>query len=127
MNVEDIPKTSFIIPNGTYGYIKMPFGLKNAGATFQKMVNKVFKNQIDRNMECYVDDMIVMSLFRDHAEDLRECFETLRRNNMRISPNKCTFEVNSGKFLGYMVSARGNRSKPRKYQGCDRHGSPKNH
>ncbi|KAK1363227.1 hypothetical protein POM88_038788 [Heracleum sosnowskyi] len=97
MNVEDIPKTAFITPKGTYAYIKMPFGLKNAGATFQKMINKVFKEQIGRNVECYVDDMIVKSMFKDHAEDLRECFETLRKNNMRINPSKCTFGVASDK------------------------------
>ncbi|KAL8093495.1 hypothetical protein AgCh_035391 [Apium graveolens] len=77
MNDRDVPKTTFITPKGTYAYIKMPFGLKNAGATFQRMVNKVFKEQIGRNMEAYVDDMIVKSLFQDHAEDLKKCFETL--------------------------------------------------
>ncbi|XP_074323291.1 uncharacterized protein LOC141660225 [Apium graveolens] len=116
MNDRDVPKTAFITPKGTYAYIKMPFGLKNAGATFQRMVNKVFKEQIGRNMEAYVDDMIVKSLFRDHAEDLKECFETLRKNNMRINPNKCTFGVSSGKFLGYMVSARGIEANPEKIE-----------
>ena len=114
MDAEDIPKTAFITPKGTYAYIKMPFGLKNAGATFQRMVNKVFADQIGRNMECYVDDMIVKSLFRDHADDLKECFETLRRNNMKINPAKCTFGVCSGKFLGYMVCARGIEANPEK-------------
>nr|XP_017250755.1 PREDICTED: uncharacterized protein LOC108221384 [Daucus carota subsp. sativus] len=114
MDAEDIPKTAFITPKGTYAYIKMPFGLKNAGATFQRMVNKVFADQIGRNMEYYVDDMIVKSLFRDHADDLKECFETLRRNNMKINPAKCTFGVCSGKFLGYMVSARGIEANPEK-------------
>ncbi|XP_074337303.1 uncharacterized protein LOC141674495 [Apium graveolens] len=107
MNTVDIPKTAFITPKGTYAYIKMPFGLKNTGATFQRMVNKVFNEQISRNMERYVDDMIVKLLFRDHAEDLRECFKTLRRNNMKINPRKCTFRVASGKFPGYLVSERG--------------------
>ncbi|XP_074346594.1 uncharacterized protein LOC141685387 [Apium graveolens] len=64
MNDKDVPKTTFITPKGTYAYIKMPFGLMNAGATFQQMVNKVFKEQIGRNMEAYVDDMIVKSLFQ---------------------------------------------------------------
>ncbi|XP_063941458.1 uncharacterized protein LOC135149627 [Daucus carota subsp. sativus] len=114
MDAEDIPKTAFITPKGTYAYIKMAFGLKNTGATFQRMVNKVFADQIGRNMECYVDDMIVKSLFRDHADDLKECFETLRRNNMKINPAKCTFGVCSGKFLGYMVSARGIEANPEK-------------
>lgn len=77
MNRNDIPKTVFITPKGTYAHIKMPFGLKNAGATFQRIVNKIFKAQIGQNMECYMDDMIVKLLFADHADDLRECFETL--------------------------------------------------
>ena len=114
MDAEDIPKTAFITPKGTYAYIKMPFDLKNTGATFQRMVNKVFAEQIGRNMECYVDEMIVKSLFRDHADDLKECFETLRRNNMKINPAKCTFGVCSGRFLGYMVSARGIEANPEK-------------
>ncbi|XP_074374056.1 uncharacterized protein LOC141714436 [Apium graveolens] len=116
MNDRDVPKTAFITPKGTYAYIKMPFGLKNAGTTFQRMVNKVFKEQIGRNMEAYVDDMIVKSLFRDHTEDLKECFETLQKNNMRINPNKCTFGISSGKFLGYMVSARGIEANPEKIE-----------
>lgn len=69
MNNEDVPKTAFITPSGTYAYIRMPLGLKNAGATFQRMVNKVFKVQIGRYMECYVDDIIVKSLFGDNVVD----------------------------------------------------------
>lgn len=71
------------------------------------MVNKVFKEKIGRNIECYVDHMIVKSFTQDHAKDLKECFVTLRENNMRINPKKCTFGVANGKFLGYMVNARG--------------------
>lgn len=70
MNRDDIPKTAFITPNDTYAYIKMPFGLKNEGATFQMIVNRIFRAQIGQNMECYVEDMIVKSLFRDHTDDL---------------------------------------------------------
>lgn len=58
-----------------------------------------------KKMECYVDDMIVKSKYKDYAEDLKEWFETPRKKNMRINPNKYTFGVASGKFLGYMVSA----------------------
>lgn len=108
MNRDDIPKTAFIMLKGTYAYIKMPFGLKNTGATFQRIVNRIFEERIGRNMECYVDDIIVKSLFADHADDLGECFETLREN----TPNKCTFEVASGKFLDNMVSARGIEANP---------------
>ncbi|XP_074337068.1 uncharacterized protein LOC141674248 [Apium graveolens] len=77
INDKDVPNTAFITPKATYAYIKMPFGLKNAGATFQRIVNKVFKEQNGRNMEAYIDDMPVKSLFQDHTKDLRKCFETL--------------------------------------------------
>lgn len=96
MNVEDIPRIAFITPNGTYAYIKMSFGLKNAGVTFQRVVNKIFAKMIGTNMECYVGDMIVNPLFRDHAENFRECFKILiRKNNKKINPNKCMFRVSS--------------------------------
>lgn len=86
----------------------MPFGLKNAGATYQRLVNKVFKDQIGRNMEAYIDDMLVKSI-DEHAllADLREVFVILRATRMRLNPKKCVFGATSGKFLGYMVSEEG--------------------
>lgn len=78
------------------------------------MVNKIFAKQIGRNKECFVEDLMVKSFFRDHAEDFREYFEMLRKNNMRINPSKYTFEMASGNFLGYMVSARGIKTNPEK-------------
>jgi reverse transcriptase-like protein len=72
----------------------MPFGLKNAGATYQRMVNKVFNSQIGRNIEVYVDDMITKSKQdKDHAADLRETFMTRRNHKMRRNPDKCVFGV----------------------------------
>lgn len=66
-------------------------------------------------MECYVDDMIVKSRkVPDHISDLKECFETLRKNNMKLNPSKCTFGVRAGNFLGYMVSQRGIEANPEK-------------
>ena len=83
----------------------MPFGLKNAGATYQRLVNKMFHDQIGRNVEVYVDDMLVKSKTdEDHLIDLKETFQTLRRYNMKLNPAKCVFRVSSGKFLGFMVS-----------------------
>lgn len=79
MNRDDILKTTSIMSKGMYAYIKMPFCLKNSWAIFQRIVNMIFKEHIGRNMECYVDDMIVKSLFGDHADNLRKCFETLRK------------------------------------------------
>ena len=75
----------------------MPFGLKNAGATYQRLVNKIFSRQIGRNMKVYVDDMLVKSKEEDtHLDDLKETFATLRQYQMRLNPSKCTFGVSSG-------------------------------
>ena len=86
----------------------MPFGLKNAGATYQRLMNKMFANQIERNVQVYVDDMLVKSWREDnHLEDLKETFDTLRFYNMKLNPSKCAFGETAGKFLGFMVSQRG--------------------
>ena len=80
MAPHDEEKTAFITDRGLYYYKVMPFGLKNAGATHQRLVNKIFKNQIGRNMEVYMDDMLVKSRHADqHLSDQKETFVTLRR------------------------------------------------
>ena len=86
----------------------MPFGLKNAGVTYQRLMNKMFAHQIGRNIQVYVDDMLVKSLCEnDHLNDLQETFDTLRSYNMKLNPSKCVFGVTAGKFLGFMVFQRG--------------------
>ena len=86
----------------------MPFGLKNAGATYQRLMNKMFAQQIGRNVQVYLDNMPVKSRREeDHLEDLRKTFDTLRSYNMKLNPGKCPFGVTAGKFLGFMVSQRG--------------------
>ncbi|PKA47761.1 RNA-directed DNA polymerase like [Apostasia shenzhenica] len=98
MAKEDEEKTAFV----------MPFGLKNAGATYQRMIDAVFKGQRGRNLEAYVDDILVKSKsWIEHLSDLRETLHTLRRYNLKLNPAKCTFGAASGKFLGYLVSVRG--------------------
>jgi ribonuclease HI len=117
MHEVDQEKTSFITDRGLYCYKMMPFGLKNAGATYQRLVNKMFREQIGRNVEVYVDDMLVKSIrSKSHVEDLTETFETLRRYQMKLNPAKCAFGVASGKFLGFMVSQRGIEANPEKIQ-----------
>jgi hypothetical protein len=126
MHPEDREKTAFITDRGLYCYKVMPFGLKNAGATYQRLVNKMFKAQIGRNMEVYVDDMLVKSTKSiDHVHDLREAFETLKRYGMKLNPAKCAFGVSSGKFLGYMVSSRGIEANPEKIRAILEMQSPK--
>ncbi|GKV49958.1 hypothetical protein SLEP1_g56680 [Rubroshorea leprosula] len=106
--LEDEVKTSFCVSDEIYCYVMMPFGLKNAGATYQKKVKIVFQAQIDKNLEVYVDDIVVKSLkAEDHLTDLGETFDNLRKHSMKLNLAKCVFEVESGKFLGLLVSKRG--------------------
>ena len=105
MDEADKEKTSFITSQGLFCYKVMPFSLKNAGATYQRLVNYMFRPQIGRNVKVYVDDMLVKSLDEErHLDDLQETFDTLRRHQMKLNPNKCVFGVSLGKFLGFMVS-----------------------
>jgi hypothetical protein len=115
MAEEDQEKTSFITNRSLYCYKVMPFGLKNAGATYQRLVNRMFEKQMGRNVEVYVDDMLVKSAKAlDHISDLKETFDTIRRYRMRLNPAKCAFGVSSRKFLGYLVSQRGIEANPEK-------------
>ena len=105
MTKEDQEKTDFITSQWLYCYNVMPFESKNAGPTYQRLVNKMFSNQIGRNIEVYVDDMLVKSKEElMHLDDLRETFATLRQYQMKLNPSKCAFGVALGKFLGFMVS-----------------------
>ena len=80
----------------------MLFGLKNAGATYQRLMNKMFANQIGTNVQVYVDDMLVKSRRKDdYLKDLKETFDTLRSYNMKLNPSKCLFGVTAGKFLRF--------------------------
>ena len=126
MAEEDQEKTSFITSQGLYCYKVMPFGLKNIGATYQRLVNKMFSKQIGKNMEVYVDDMLVKSKEElAHLDDLKETFTTLKQYQMKLNPAKCIFGVASGKFLGFMVSQRGIEVNPEKVQAIINMASPK--
>ncbi|GKV37355.1 hypothetical protein SLEP1_g45396 [Rubroshorea leprosula] len=120
MAPEDEVKTSFYAGDEIYCYVMMLFGLKNAGATYQKMVTIVFRAQISRNLEVYVDDIVVKSSrAEDHLTDLAGTFNNLRRCSMKLNPAKCTFSVESGKFLGFMVSRRGIEVNPKKIKAIE--------
>ncbi|MCQ7691381.1 reverse transcriptase domain-containing protein, partial [Salmonella enterica] len=126
MAPEDREHTAFLTDQGVYFYKVMPFGLKNAGATYQRTVNKMFAHQIGRNMEVYVDDMIVKSREAGtHLADLAEAFATLRKFGMRLNPTKCAFGVTSGKFLGFIVHQRGIDANPEKVQAIINMQSPR--
>nr|GEW91202.1 reverse transcriptase domain-containing protein [Tanacetum cinerariifolium] len=104
----DEEKTAFHTGQMVYCYTKMPFGLKNAGATYQRLVDKVFDSQIGRNIEVYVDDLVVKSYTEaEMLRDIDEMFCTLRKINMKLNPKKCTFGAAEGVFLGYVVTLEG--------------------
>ncbi|XP_057739852.1 uncharacterized protein LOC130956943 [Arachis stenosperma] len=117
MHPSDQEKTAFITEYGNYCYNVMPFGLKNAGATYQRLMNKVFEEQIGRNIEVYVDDMVVKTKDgSSHIQDLEEIFAQVRKYNMRLNPEKCAFGVRGGKFLGFILTNRGIEANPEKCQ-----------
>ncbi|GJT78398.1 reverse transcriptase domain-containing protein [Tanacetum coccineum] len=115
MAEEDEEKTAFITNQGIFCYTKMPFGLRNAGATYQRLVDKTFHGQIGRNLEVYVDDLVIKSRTEDEiVRDIEETFKTLRKINMKLNPKKCTFGVEEGMFLGYQVNTKGIKICPDK-------------
>ena len=115
MDPSDQENTSFVIGQGTYCYQVMPFELKNAGATYQRLVNKMFQKQIGASMEVYIYDMLVKSVKAElHIAHLAQSFQVLKNYNMKLNPTKCAFEVSAGKFLGFIVKSRGIEANPDK-------------
>ncbi|GKF88873.1 reverse transcriptase domain-containing protein, partial [Tanacetum coccineum] len=93
----------------------MPFGLRNVGATYQRVVDKVFHKQIGRNLKVYVDDLVIKSRMEDEiVRDIKETFKTLREINMKLNPKKYAFGVEEGMFLGYKVNTKGLKVCPDK-------------
>ncbi|GAU33272.1 hypothetical protein TSUD_279460 [Trifolium subterraneum] len=113
MAVADRTKMAFMTESGNYYYNVMPFGLKNAGATYQRMMNKVFRGEIRDMLEVYMDDMIVKSYEEvDHTIHLQKVFEQAIKVNMRFNPEKCTFGIRAGKFLDFYLSSVESRLTP---------------
>ncbi|CAL2270464.1 unnamed protein product [Prunus armeniaca] len=104
MSPKDVEKTVFRTPYGNFYYMVMPFGLKNAGATYQRAMTAVFHDMIRKEVEDYVDDLVVKSKTREgHQEVLRRVLERCRLYGLKMNPKKCAFGVSSGKFLGFQV------------------------
>nr|GEX97152.1 reverse transcriptase domain-containing protein [Tanacetum cinerariifolium] len=102
MAKEDEEKMTFITSQGIFCYSKIPFGLKNAGATYQRLVDKAFQKQIGRNLEVCVDDLVIKSRTKQETmRGIKETFRTLREINMKLNPKKFTFGVEEGIFMGY--------------------------
>jgi hypothetical protein len=110
MALEDINKTAFRVPRavGLFEYVVMTFGLKNAGATYQRAMNYIFHDLIGKLVEIYIDDVVVKSAWVEgYLEDLRQVLEQIRRFGLRMNPKKCAFGVLAGQFLGFLVHERG--------------------
>ena len=111
--LDDQEKTAFVTPVENYHYKVMPFGLKSAGSTYQRMMMRMFESLLGKNIEIYIDDMVVKSkMVSEHLGDLQVVFEILRSYKLRLNASKCSFGVGSGKFLGYMVTHRGIEVNP---------------
>ena len=115
MVIEDQEKTSFITPFGAFCYTSVPFGLKNARATYQRTMQNCLKEKIGRNVHAYVDDIVIKSqLVGSLINNLQETFKNLRTYQMKLNPAKCTFGVLAVKLLGYIISKRGIEVNPEK-------------
>ena len=126
MSKEDEEKTSLITPCGTYCFVRMPFRLKSAGSTFARAVQIGFESQLHRNIEAYMDDIVVKT--KDRAtliQDLEEIFDNLHKINLKLNPKKCVFGVPSGKLLGFFVSQRGIEANPDKIKAIQQIEAPK--
>jgi hypothetical protein len=123
MKESDQLTTSFITPFGMYCYVTMPFGLRNAGVTYQRCMQHVFGDHIGRTVEVYVDDIVVKTRKADDlVSDLHITFDCLRANKVKLNPEKCVFGVPRGMLLGYIVSQRGIKANPKKVAALERMG-----
>ncbi|RDX83333.1 hypothetical protein CR513_35752, partial [Mucuna pruriens] len=126
MALEGKEKTTFITTWGTFYYKVMPFGLKNAEATYQRAMVTLFHNMMHKEVEVYVDDLIAKSKTpRQHIDDLRKLFERLRKYWLKLNPVKCTFGVGTGKLLGFIVNERGIELDPDKVKAIRNMPAPK--
>ena len=121
----DQAATAFITPYGPFCFNTMPFGLKNAGATYQRMIQTCLANQIGKTVEASVDDVVVKT---KHVEtlvyDLRLTFDNLRTYDIKLNPEKCVFGVPAGKLLGFIVSSRGIEANPAKIRALTQLATP---
>jgi hypothetical protein len=121
MRREDEAKTGFTTPFGIFCFVKMPEGLCNAGSTFNRMMKLILGSQLGRNASAYVDDIVIMSeKEKDHIADLTETFDNMRRNDLKLNPEKCIFGIRKGQLLGCMVSKWGIQANPQKIEALRR-------
>jgi hypothetical protein len=122
---EDEEKIAFITPYGVFCYQVMPFGLKNAGATYQRMMQNCLRSQIGRNIQVYIDDVVITTRKEESLiSDLAETFDNLNRYKLKLNPTKYSFSVSAGQLLGFLVSVRGIEANPKKIQAILTMGKP---
>ena len=127
LTLDDQEKMAFVTPIENYHYKVMLFSLKNAGSTYQRMMMRMFESLLGKNIEIYIDDMVVKSkMVSEHLGDLRAIFEVLSNYKLRLNASKCSFGVGSGKFLGYMVTYRGIEVNPDQIKAINNLQSPRN-
>jgi len=115
MHPKDESKTTFMVEFSNYCYKIMPFGLKNDGATCQRLMDQILAPMLGRNVHAYVDDMVFTSEEKDqHIADLEKLFRTMTNYNLKLNPDKCVFGVKTGKFLGFLLTERGIEANPDK-------------
>ena len=113
MYLSDAEKTSFITPHGLFCYNVMPLELKKPGATYQRLVTKMFRPLLGKTMEVYIDDMLIKSKERpDHANHLQQVLDLLKTYGMKLNPAKCAFGVSIGRLMGFMTTQRGIEANP---------------
>lgn len=110
----DEVKTIFYTDKGTFCYIKITFRLRNIGETYQRLAYKVVEPQNGRNIEVYMDYMVIKSTYDNHfLQDIAESFDSLRVENMILNPKKCTFGTKEGRFLGHFTTKEGIKQIPK--------------
>ena len=125
--LDDQEKMAFVNSIGNYHYKVMPFGLKNVGSTYQRMMTRMFEPQLGKNIEIYIDDMVLKSkLESEHVSNLGNIFEILRKHKLHLNASKCSFGVGSGKFLGYMVTHHGIEVNPDQIKAINNLQAPRN-
>ncbi|GJS20949.1 reverse transcriptase domain-containing protein [Tanacetum coccineum] len=112
---EDEEKTTFFTREGVFCYKRLPSGLKNAGATYQRLIDKVFGHHMGRNREVNADDMVIISDFEEEImADITETLERLWVINLKLNPEKCSFQVEEGVYSGHLITKQGIRVDPSK-------------
>ena len=114
MHPRDECKTVFMTELSCYCYKVMPFGLKNARATYKRLMDRVLAPMLGQNVQAYVDDMVVTSQREQHVADLEELFTTIAKYRLKLNPEKCVFRVEAGKFLRFLLTERGIEANPKK-------------